>query len=90
MKRATVLLIASIALCSCCGCSRKPAAPHILNLPDCPAPAPPVLPVIDGSEALDSPDNIARLMERDDLIRAYIDGLNAALRCQTRRNNGSD
>ena len=75
MKHAIVLLVASIVLCS--GCGPK----LILNVPDCPAPAPPVLPLIDGSAPLDAPDNVARLMERDDRIRAYIDGLNAALCC---------
>ena len=86
MKRAIVLLVASIVLCS--GCGRKQAAPLILNLPDCPAPAPPALPLIDGSAPLDAPDNVARLMKRDDRIRAYIDGLNAALRCyQAGRNS---
>lgn len=86
MKHAIVLLVASIVLCS--GCGPKQAAPLSLNLPDCPAPAPPVLPLIDGSAPLDAPDNVARLMERDDRMRAYIDGLNAALRCyQAGRNS---
>lgn len=86
MKRALVLLTVLIVLCS--GCGRKQAAPLILNLPACPAPAPPALPLIDGSVPLDAPDNVERLMERDDRIRAYIDGLNAALRCyQAGRNS---
>ncbi|MCH5277493.1 MAG: hypothetical protein J1E80_06610 [Desulfovibrionaceae bacterium] len=47
--------------------------------------------MIDGAESLDSPANIARIMNRDDLIREYIDGLNAALGCyQARRRHGSD
>lgn len=88
MKRAIVWLSALIVLCS--GCGQK-AAPLILDLPDCPAPMPPVLPMIDGAESLDSPANIARIMNRDDLIREYIDGLNAALGCyQARRRHGSD
>lgn len=88
MKRALVLLIVSIGLCS--GCGHKRAAPLILNLPDCPAPAPPALPLLDGSAPLDAPDNVARLMERDDRMRAHIDGLNAALRCfQAGRNHGN-
>lgn len=86
MKRAFVLLTVLIVLCS--GCGRKQAPPLILNAPDCPAPAPPALPLIDGSVPLDAPDNVERLMERDDRIRAYIDGLNAALRCyQAGRNS---
>lgn len=88
MKRGMLLLAVLTALCS--GCGQKQAAPLIFNLPDCPAPAPPALPLIDGSAPLDAPDNVARLMERDDRIRAYINGLNAALRCyQARRNHGS-
>ena len=79
MKRTLVSLIVSIVLCS--GCGHKQAPPLILNAPDCPAPAPPALPEIDGSAPLDSSANVERLMERDDRIRAHIDGLNAALRC---------
>lgn len=82
MKRAVALLYASIALCSCCGCGPKQAAPLVLNLPDCPAPSVPVLPELDAAAPLDSPDNLSRLLERDDRIRAYIDGLSAALRCE--------
>lgn len=85
MKRALVLLLVSIGLCS--GCGHKRAAPLILNLPDCPAPSVPVLPDLDAAEPLDSPENLSRLLERDDSIRAYIDGLNAALRCEQARGN---
>ena len=79
MKRAVVLLFASIALCSACG--REKPAPLILNLPDCPAPSVPVLPELDATEPLDSRKNIERLLARDDAFRAYLDGLTAALRC---------
>ncbi|MGE9985332.1 hypothetical protein [Desulfovibrio sp. SGI.169] len=85
MKRAVALLCASIALCNCCGCGPKQAAPLVLNLPACPAPSVPVLPELDAAEPLDSPENLSRLLERDDRIRAYIDGLNAALRCEQAR-----
>lgn len=85
MKRASALLLASTVLCSCCG--QQQAAPLILNLPDCPCPSAPMLPDMDGAEPLDSPENISRLLERDDRIRAYIDGLNAALRCEQARGN---
>ncbi|MFR6036042.1 MAG: hypothetical protein ACLUH8_06200 [Desulfovibrio piger] len=86
MQRAVVLFCVSIVLCSC-GCGQKQAAPLILNLPDCPAPSAPVLPGLDATEPLDSPANLARLLDRDDRIRAYIDGLNAALRCEQARGN---
>ena len=85
MKRALVLLLVSIGLCS--GCGHKRAAPLILNLPDCPAPSVPVLPDLDAAEPLDSPENLARLLDRDDRFRAYIDGLEAALRCEQARGN---
>lgn len=81
MKRASVLLIASIGLCSLCGCGARRAAPPVLNLPDCPAPAAPALPLLNAAEPLESPANMAALMERDDRMRAYIDGLSAALSC---------
>ena len=66
MKRASVLLIASIGLCSLCGCGARRAAPPVLNLPDCPAPAAPALPLLNAAEPLESPANMAALMERDD------------------------
>lgn len=87
MKHAVVLLLVSIALCN--GCGRQPPAPPILNLPDCPAPSVPILPELDAAEPLDSPENIACLLARDDALRAYIGGLDAALRCyQARGNHG--
>lgn len=96
MRPAVALSSASIARCRrcaagiilllmCCGCGRQQAAPHILNLPDCPAPPAPVLPELDAAEPLDSPENVARLLTRDDRMRAYMDGLIAALRCHQAR-----
>ena len=87
MKRAVALLSASIVICNSCGCGSKQAAPLILNLPDCPAPSVPALPELDAAEPLDSPENLSRLLERDDRIRVYRDGLNAALRCEQARGN---
>ena len=87
MKRAVWLLVVSIVLCS--GCGRQASGPSILNLPDCPAPDAPVLAKLDATEPLDSPENVARLLARDDALRAYIGGLDAALRCyQARGNHG--
>ena len=85
MKRAVALFCASIVICNCCGCGPKQTAPLILNLPDCPAPSVPALPELDAAEPLDSPENLSLLLERDDSIRAYIDGLRAALRCYQAR-----
>ena len=84
MKHAVVLLLVSIVLCS--GCGRQASVPPIL---DCPAPDAPVLAKLDATEPLDSPENVARLLARDDALRAYIGGLDAALRCyQARGNHG--
>lgn len=89
MKPATVLLIVLIGLCSLAGCGGKrapelPAPPAILNLPDCPAPERPLLPLINGGLPFDSPENIESFLERDDIMRAYIKGLEAAVTCYRR------
>lgn len=84
MKRAVALLSVLIVLCSC-GCGQKQATPLILKYHDCPAPPVPVLPELDAAEPLDSPENLSRLLERDDRFRAYIDGLKSALQCEQAR-----
>lgn len=88
MKRAVALCCVLIVLCSGCG-RKQPFAPSVLTLSDCPAPPVPVLPELNAGEPLDGPKNVARLLGRDDLLRDYINGLNAALRCyQARGNHG--
>lgn len=87
MQPASALLIA-LTVCGLNGCAaREPVtpAPLILNLPDCPAPEAPALPPLDGTLAFDSPENVAVIMERDDILRRYVDGLRAALRCYNTR-----
>ena len=84
MKRAVALLSALIVLCSGCG---KQAAPLVINLPDCPSPSVPLLPDLHATEPLESPENLSRLLEKDDRIRAYIDGLKSALQCEQARGN---
>lgn len=84
MKRAVVLLVALTALCSGCGTKQPQPAPLVLNLPDCPAPVPPVLPTVDGTLPFDGPENMAKLAERDDMVRVYVEGLEAAIRCYRR------
>ncbi|CAK7024800.1 MAG: hypothetical protein DELT_02536 [Desulfovibrio sp.] len=86
MKPASVLLIALIALCSLAGCGGKearrqevPTPPAVLNLPASPAPQKPELPQIDGALPLDHPHNVDVLLERDDIMRALIKALYAAL-----------
>jgi hypothetical protein len=92
MRHASVALIALIVLCSLGGCgTRTPELappPVILNLPDCPAPDAPRLPPINGALPFDAPANIAALLERDDVMRAYIKGLDAAITCFRRSSPG--
>jgi hypothetical protein len=89
MKFALVPLIALTVLGSLAGCGAgKPALPPppvILNLPDCPAPARPALAPIDGALPFDSPANISTFLERDDVIRFYVQGLEATINCYQRR-----
>lgn len=88
MKRASVLLIGLIGLCSLVGCGGKrpevPTPPAVLILPDCPSPERPRLPLINGDLPFDSPENIKIFLERDDIMRVYIKGLEAAALCYRR------
>lgn len=84
MKRAVALCIVSIALCSGCG-QKQTVAPLLFNAHDCPAPSVPVLPELDAEEPLESVENIARLLERDDRLRSYINGLKSAWQCEQSR-----
>ena len=86
MKHAAVLFCALIVLCSGCG-QKQSAAPLVLEHHDCPTPSVPVLPDLEAAEPLDSPENIARLIERDDRLRSYIAGLKSALQCEQARGN---
>lgn len=54
--------------------------PEMVRPAPCPAPEAPELPRI-LSAPLDSPANILRLRLRDEVLRGYIDGLEAALTC---------
>lgn len=45
----------------------------------------PVLPELDAAEPLDSTENVTRLLERDDRLRDYINGLKSALQCEQAR-----
>ena len=84
MKHAVALLSVLIVLCSC-GCGQKQAVPLILRYHACPAPSVPVLPELDAAEPLDSTENVTRLLERDDRLRDYINGLKSALQCEQAR-----
>ena len=83
MTRAIVLLIASIALCSCVTTQAQPVV--IVPVAECPAPARPTLPSLDAELPFDHPENVQVLMERDDLCRAYIQGLEATVDCYRRQ-----
>ena len=87
MRHAGVLFCVSIVLCSGCGTSKVPI---VVNTPACPTPSAPALPLLDAAEPLDSPKNIERLLERDDRLRTYIDGLKAALCCEQARGKEED
>lgn len=80
MLRAMLLLSVLIA-----GCGIKPAP-----VPDCPAPARPELPALINDEPLESPVNMRILMERDDCMRLYIQGLEDTLECLKGEKNGSE
>lgn len=85
MRRAAPPLIILIALWSsgCAGRALPPAPPAPVVLPSasCPAPSAPALPAVDGGAMLDSPANVAVLLERESRLRRYIKGLRAALDC---------
>lgn len=86
MPRARRLWIALIVLCSLTGCAARevpvvPPAPIIVKAAACPAPGVPVLPQLDAALPLDAPENVRRLLLRDDLCRQYIKGLQATTRC---------
>jgi hypothetical protein len=84
MIRAIVLLLVSIALGSL-GCAARqsptPTAPVIVLMAECPGPFRPALPFINGALPFDHPVNVEALLERDDVFRAYIHGLEATIDC---------
>lgn len=83
MRRALLLLLGSIALCS--ACARPAPVTVTAHLVECPAPSAPVLPDLDPALPLDSQANVEALMIRDDALRGYILGLESALECYRRQ-----
>lgn len=91
MRHAARLLIALIVLGSM-GCAAHQAEPELVLTPppsECPAPARPALPSLDAELPFDHPENVQVLMERDDLCRAYIQGLEATVDCYRRQIGGA-
>ena len=82
MKLASALLLALTVASS--GCTAKPLP--VFSLPDCPAPQAPLLPALDAAEPLESAANMARLLERDDYLRGYIQALTDAIACYQKQN----
>lgn len=83
MKRASLLLLVLIAACSGCA-GRQPApviVPHVVGATECPVPEAPALPAVDGAAPFDGPANVSTLLERDDLLRGYIESLRAVIDC---------
>lgn len=83
MRHAASCLLTLIALCSgCAGQKAPPAPPPVVILPVvCPRPAVPDLPKLAKVDLLESREGYAILKLRDQKMRAYIKGLNAALDC---------
>lgn len=79
MRHALLLLLALTGLCSC----GPKQATVIVTVPValCLAPSAPVMPELNASLPLDSPENVEALMIRDDMFRAYAHGLRSALEC---------
>ncbi len=76
------MLAALCCLSGCAAADMTPApAPVIIQAAYCPGPTAPALPPLDPALPFDAPDNVRVLLDRDDLCRHYIKGLQATLRC---------
>lgn len=80
MKRGKRLLQGLIVLCSLSFLGCKPDISVSTGM-YCPKPEKPELPFLTDKYFLDAPVNIEILMQRDDMIRLYIDGLEETIRC---------
>lgn len=93
MRHAASCILILTALCSV-GCAsgggKTPPVPEpILILPVfCPRPHPPALPKLAGVNLLESRQGYAILKLRDQKIRDYIKGLDAALECYEGQTQG--
>lgn len=87
MRHVLLLLAGSIALCSCAAAT----PPVVATMPvvECPAPGRPVLPDLDPGLPLDHQKNVELLMIRDDVMRAYVHGMESALECYRAQAKGA-
>lgn len=83
MIRAAPLWLALICLGNLCGCARTVYVPAPVALPDCPAPARPLLPPYDPALPFDAPGNLDVTLRRDAILKRYAEGLEGSLRCYT-------
>lgn len=83
MRHAVSCILTLTALCSgCAGPKAQPIPAPVVVLPVmCPRPQTPSLPKLAKVNLLESREGYAVLKLRDQKIRAYIKGLNAALDC---------
>lgn len=84
MKPEKKLLPASIVLCSLLGCQHTVAAVKTY----CPEPIKPELPLLLEEYCLDSLPNIEIIMQRDDILRLYIEGLEDTILCYKNSQKG--
>lgn len=92
-RRDAVCLILWIGLCSGCAGREAPAPvpePILVRPARCPRPEPPVLPKLAGVSFLESREGYTVLKLRDERMRAYIKGLDAALSCYEAQVGGEE
>ncbi len=84
VKRRLIALTVLFNMMLATGCSSRPepVPPVILvTIKPCPSPPRPSLAFIDGAQPFDAPCNIEALLERDDVSRSHIMGLEATIQC---------
>lgn len=92
-RRAAVCLTVWIGLCSGCAGREAPALvpePVLIRPARCPRPEPPALPKLAGLVFLESREGYAVLKLRDERMRAYLKGLEAALSCYEAQVGGEE
>lgn len=72
-----LIVLSSFSMLGACGSKEAPLIYSIY----CPSPSVPILPKFIEEKFLDSRENIGILMLRDDIIRAFIGGLEETIIC---------